>query len=197
MKFRNLACIIALAASGTSNGALTYLGTGFAILNVNAGGNVYYDLDAVTGNSDFDTNNSSAGAYSQTITINLGESIKLGGENQTNSFFGTTSTLQYRVSTNFSGTFLGLNLPFNTNYFSNDKWLEAGAGMIEIGSSLSVGTYYLEIFQKASNGGTDLYKNEADQSANNWETRIVVVPEPTSAALGLIGTALLLRRRRI
>ena len=180
--------------------ALSWVGNGFAILNVNGAGDTWYDLDSVTGNADFDSDNSSANAYSYTITISQGQSIKLGGENQTyDQGSGTTSTLVYRVTSDFvSGSWNDLNLPWQQTTGNNDQWQAAGANMVEIGSSLAPGTHYLEIYQHAYRGTENAYHNEGvpEQSGNNWEARLVVVPEASTALLGLIGLLPLCRRRR-
>lgn len=197
MKLRNLIAIIALMASNSAFAALSWVGNGFVILNVNGAGNVYYDLDVATGNPDFDSDNSSANAYSMTININVGQSIKLGGENQTyDQGSGTSSFLGYRISPDFSGGFTELGLSYLDSPGNNDRWSNSGAGMAEIGSSLAAGTHYLSIYQHANRDATNVYHDEAGQSNNQWEVRIVVVPEPSAALLGGIGLLALLRRRR-
>ena len=189
---------LALSTAAPAAAALSWVGNGFAILNVNNGGDTWYDLDSVTGNADFDNDNSSPQAYSLTITINEGQSIKLGGENQTwDAGGGTTSTLVYRVSTDLqSGSWNDLDLPWQQFAGSNDQWQLAGANMVEIGSSLAPGTHYLEIYQRAQRDTATVYHNEAEQSGNNWEARIVVIPEAATALLGLVGMLPLCRRRR-
>ena len=68
--------------------------------------------------------------------------------------------------------------------------------MVEIGSSLAPGTHYLEIYQHAYRGTENAYYNEAQQPGNNWEARLVVVPEASTALLGLVGLLPFCRRRR-
>jgi hypothetical protein len=181
---------------------LSWAGNGYVVLNITNAGNVFYYLD----NNDFfnpafDTDDSSANAFSRTFTINQGDSIKLGGELQTfQQVFGTSAFLGWRISTNFSGSFSELNLPYNSSPGSNDKWQEAGAGMIEIGSSLLPGTYYLSVYNHAKNGSVDIYHNETGVNAapNDWEARIIVIPEPSTFVLvgaGLVGVYFLRRRK--
>jgi hypothetical protein len=197
------AVAVLFVLAGSSYGQLSWVGNGYAILNITNTGNAYYDLDAASGNPDFDSDNSSAQAYSLTITINQGDSLKLGGQNQTwdANYTVTTSYLEYRVSTGFSGTFNALSLPYWKTESNNDWWdtIQGSGSLTEIGSSLAQGTYYLEIYQRAFRDPNTAYHNEADQSGNNWEARIIVVPEPSSIMLvvtGLASLALLRRRQR-
>ena len=191
---------LCLAAAMPANAALSWVGNWCAVLNVNGAGNTWYDLDQVTGNADFDSDNSSPNAYSLTISISQGQSIKLGGQNQTyDQGTGTTSALGYRVTTDFvSGSWNDVNLPWSQTAGNNDQWEETGTNMAEIGSSLAPGTYYLEIYQHAHRPaeGTSAYHNEAEQSSNNWEARITVIPEASTALLGLVGLLPFCRRRR-
>ncbi len=70
--------------------------------------------------------------------------------------------------------------------------------MVEIGSVLAVGTYYLEIYQHANRDATDVYNNEAGSGGNNYELRIEVVPEPSTIMLGAVGlVGLFVARRRM
>lgn len=190
--------LLSVACIAASGYAISWMGNGFLVLDVNGGGNTWYDLDPVTGNLDFDSDNSSANAYSLTLTINEGESIKLGGQLQTYPQDSEEAYIGYRISTDFTGGFNELSLPYKENSGNNQVWEETGASMVEIGSSLSVGTYYLSIYQHAVDGTTDYYRNEngLNTAANDWEARIEVIPEPATMGLILLfGTSTLVIRR--
>ena len=197
------ALALSTAAPTFADGSMNWAYNGCVILDVNGGGNTWYDLDSVAGNADFDSDNSSPQAYSLTITINQGQSIKLGGENQTWSEYpydGTTSYLGYRVTTDLqSGSWNDLDLPYLQTIGEDNHWRAIGADMVEIGSSLSPGTYYLEIYHHAHQGtDNNIYQYESWEGGTNgpWEARIVVIPEAATALLGLVGMLPLCRRRR-
>ena len=183
---------------------LTFVGDGYVILNINGAGNTFYNLNNAgdTINPKFDSNDTSATAFSLTITINQGQSILLGGELQTfPSVVGSSAFLGYRITNlaETTGSFSELNLPFNTNVGSNDKWQQlASPGGVQIGSSLAPGNYLLEVYQHGANGADNTF-NQEGVAGNNWEAQITVVPEP--ATVLLVGPALLagmffVRRRR-
>jgi hypothetical protein len=182
---------------------LSFVGNGYAILDVNGGGNVFYNLNnsSDTVNPKYDTDNTSNTAFSQTFTIQLGQSIKLGGELQTfPSQPGTSAFLGYRITdlSETTGSFAELNLPFLDNVGSNDRWQQlATPGGVEVGSSLAAGTYLLELYQHGSNGPDNLY-NQEGAPGNNWEARVEVVPEPATWLVGAmtLGGCVYLRRRR-
>ncbi len=187
--------------------ALSFVGDGYVILDIAGAGDAFYNVNNSndTTNPMFDTDNTSPLAFSQTFTINQGDSILLGGELQTFPGVtnpGTTAFLGYAVTDlTETGSFTELNLPFNTNVGNNDKWqqLASTAGAVEIGSSLAPGTYLLAVYQHGANGGVDTFTNEGGTGGNNWEAQIVVVPEP--ATILLVGPTLLaglfyIRRRR-
>jgi hypothetical protein len=199
--------IVSLAVLGftftSAHAQLSSVGDGFVILDVSGSGNTFYGLDFAL--NEFDTDNSSATALSRTFTINLGDTILMGGENQTfDKGVGTSSSLRWRVSTDFTtGSFSDLSLPYLESSDTHDKWrldgINDGAPMVDIVDGLGPGTYYLEIVQFASRDTTDVYKNEADQAGNNWEAQINIIPEPSTMIMvvfGLASAVMVLRRRR-
>ncbi len=65
-----------------------------------------------------------------------------------------------------------------------------------MGSNLTPGQYLLEVYQHASNGG-NIYNQEGAVN-DNWEAEIIVVPEPSTIAAGImaiVGTVMFRRRR--
>jgi uncharacterized protein (TIGR03382 family) len=95
---------------------------------------------------------------------------------------------------------------FNTGVNSDQQWGGDSQGSnsdpIEISgnvlSGLTNGTYTLDVYSFITTNGVNanatIFNNVA---GNNYKATFTVVPEPAAAALGLLGTALLLRRRRI
>lgn len=187
---------------------LTFVGNGYVVLDVNGGGDAFYNVNNAsdTTNPLFDNDNSSPTAFTQTFTIQLGQSIRLGGELQTfPSVGGSSAFLGYAVmdltETTATIPFAELNLPFLTNAGSNDVWqqLASTAGGVEIGSSLPVGSYLLVAYQHGSNGTDNTFTNEGGTPNNNWEAQINVVPEPATILLvgpALLGGMFFIRRRR-
>ncbi len=194
--------------AGSYGANISFVGNGYVILDIAGAGDTYYDInnqgnDNVT--PSYDTDNSSANAFSQTFTINQGQSILLGGQLETfPSVQGSLAFLGYAI-TDLSGNpisgFNELSLPFFTNAGSNDQFRQlASTSSVELGSTLAPGSYLLSLYEHGSNGG-DLYNNEGGTGGNNWEARIVVNAVPEPATIMLLGPALLggmffIRRRR-
>lgn len=164
---------------------LSFFGNAYVVLDNNGGGNAFNWVDINDG-----SNPAFTGA---TFTLNLGNSLKIGGEAQTfPQALGTTVSMFYKID---SGSFVQLNLPYAGARGNNDLWQEAGAGMQEIGTGLGLGQHTLEVYYQAVNENT-LYVNNGDGS--NYKATINVVPEPTTMLLvgmGLAG-AMMLRRRK-
>ena len=136
----------------------------FAIINF-GGANVFYDLNANTGNTDF--NSVSLGNYNSGNTL-----ILKGAQNKIFKCTGfdiTNGKLLYRIykSGNTPGTFNEVNLPFASNDAGagdgcqNQTWQEANAN-INLLSGLCDGDYTIEVFTQADytgNGGGIIYAN--------------------------------------
>ncbi len=207
MKLRNLIAPIALISAGTSFGASGIYDA--SVFTTVSGGAplTFYDIGAVTANPDF--NGSDLGAF------NLGSSLQLGGQ-QKSFKNGGSDVLTHTIYWKISGAFVGVNMPFqwnqgdvgapgNLNNAGDQQWggdVQGGNGSLVLSSNvlsgLTPGNYTLEVYSEITTNG-----NNADvtigntNGINNYKATFTVVPEPTSMALGLLGTALLLRRRRI
>ena len=125
----------------------------FLILSLNGGGNTYYDLNAATGNLDFQ--NTTLGTFdlsSNTLVIKGAEHNvwKCGGCDL------TSTTIHYRVyPTNGSpSNFSALGLPwtsgFNNGCGGQDQMWSAWGNNINLLSGLNSGSYYLEVYSSSS-----------------------------------------------
>ncbi len=202
--------VIGLAAHVSAQNTLQFVGNGYVILDINNGGDSFYDVNNQSNDSttpSFDTDNSTPTAFSRTFTINQGQSILLGGELQTfQQNVGATVSLGYGITnlTETSGSFSELNLPFQMTSGANDQWQQlASTSGVQIGSSLAPGNYLLAVYEHAQNGSANLYNNEGGQGGNNWEAEITVLPVPEPGTIisflsgsSVLGAMMFIRRRR-
>ena len=125
----------------------------FVILSINGGSNVYYDLNAASGNLDFQ--NANLGTFnvsSNTLVLKGAEHNvwKCGGCDL------TSTTIHYRVyPTNGSpGNFSAISLPwtsgFNNGCGGQDQMWSAWGNNINLLSGLNSGSYYLEVYSSSS-----------------------------------------------
>jgi hypothetical protein len=125
----------------------------FAILSTNAGANTYYDLNAVTANTDF--NGADLGTFNP-----ASNSLILKGAEHNVSKCGTcdlTSTrLNYRIySTGGSGSsYTQMTIPYTSTAGNGcggqDQVWSATGNAVNILSGLAPGTYYLEVYSDAT-----------------------------------------------
>ena len=169
----------------------------YVVLNVNGGGNQFYDAGASTANPDFH------GANLGTFNPSLNSLILNGGEVKTfknGSGNVTGAFLDYRIwlTGNESGSFIERSIPFNANLSNpgDQRWLLTGDN-INVLNGLNSGNYMLEIYFRASGNQGDVFHNNGGP---NYEAAFSVVPEPVNVALGTFGILLLaggaLRRLR-
>ena len=141
----------------------------FLILSINGAANTYYDLNAATGNLDFqNTNLGTFDLSSNTLVLKGAEHNvwKCGGCDL------TSTTIHYRVYTtngspgNFSALGLLWTSGFNNGCGGQDQIWSAWGNNINLLSGLNSGSYYLEVYSSssvtcaggtvyASNGGTN------------------------------------------
>ena len=193
MKLKCLIAIAAIIAAGN-----TYAGSGifesYGIIKINASTSVYYDMQATTGNPDFQ--GASFGTFDTTVgnTLTLvgGEikTFKNGGSDVTGAFF------DYRVFKvgDTPGSFIEFGLPFNSDIGGDgdQKWDKTNQNA-NLLTGLSNGNYTLEVFARATSSDGPHFSSNG---GSNYKASFSVVPEPSSAALGLIGSLLIFRRRR-
>jgi hypothetical protein len=140
----------------------------YAILSINGGANSYYDMDAFTGNPDFQGAN--LGSYGTGSSL-----VVKGGQNETTKCNGgdvTGGNFYYRyylTSSGPSGAFTPIGIGFNANLGTGcgggDQVWEGTGGTENIISGLTIpGNYTLEVYSDAtgfpgtvysSNGGAN------------------------------------------
>jgi uncharacterized protein (TIGR03382 family) len=85
----------------------------------------------------------------------------------------------------------------------NDRFWSTGSATQNLltnngAGTLAEGNYTFHAYWEGYTNGVNTAGNIFQSNGgNNYTATFTVIPEPASAALGLIGTALLLRRRRI
>jgi MYXO-CTERM domain-containing protein len=207
MKLRNLIASFALITAGTSFGAAGIYDA--LVFTTTTGGTplTFYDIGAVTVNPDFDGGDLG--------DFNLGSVFQIGGQQKSYKNTGsdvTSHTIYWKVT----GAFTGVNMPFQWNQgdggapsglnnAGDQQWggdVQGGnASLVLSGnvlSGLTAGDYTLEVYSEITTNGVDAAGTIGNvNGGNNYKATFTVVPEPTSAALGLLGVGLLLRRRRI
>lgn len=185
------------AATGFSNGRLYF------VTSLNAGTIVYNQV--MTGSTPGSGAETGHDLSSDTInpqflsfgTVNLTDVLTVKGFEyktyENNSSDVTAGNLFYRVYTTGSpsGSFTRIQDTDN----NDDTWTVTN-GTANLLSGLSVGNYTVEIYTESYTNGNNTAGNIFGFSSNPTAT-FTVVPEPTSAVLGLLGCALFLRRRRI
>ncbi|MBU0678098.1 MAG: PEP-CTERM sorting domain-containing protein [Verrucomicrobia bacterium] len=192
--------LVALVTIGMSLSAqaFTWIGIGYVILNVNGGGDTYYDTDQATGNPDFNTT---------TITINVGQSILIGGEVATNERTGNSAN---GANIAWSGAGAGNEtLPYDHDSGGNDVvWdrTSGDGGMADIGSGLSAGTYTLSVYMWADDGPGINAEYHGNGGANYRATIVVnevtsdsppgAAPEPGTLSLAAVAGLVFLGLRR-
>ncbi len=185
------------AATGFSNGGLYF------ITSLNGGSNVYNQVRSGstpgTG-AESGHNLSDDGVnpeFSSFGTLNLTDVLTVKGfeyktyENDSSDV--THGNLYYRVYTTGSPTGSFVQIQDSNN--DDDTWAVT-SGTTNLLSGLMPGSYTLEIYTESYTNGNNTAGNIFGFNSNPTAT-FTVVPEPSSAVLGLLGGALLLRRRRI
>ena len=133
-------------------------------------------------------------------TFNLGEMLFITGEQKSFKNNGTDvtgHTLYWQIGSN-SGT-LGYGFEENIGGGGDQRWGADGYGGLtsNVLAGLAPGSYTLSVWSGISTNGVDaattIFNN---RSGANYNATLTIIPEPASAALGLIGSLLLLRRRR-
>ncbi|MCK8482069.1 hypothetical protein, partial [Psychroserpens algicola] len=169
----------------------------YAILDTGSG-NTYFDLQASTGNIDFDGANLGNFSCDGSLLLNGAQNkiYKCDTDNITNGFLIYRIYLTSDTPPAFTGS---VSLPFLSNDAAtgqctpgetNQTWEEASAN-INIISGLALGTYYLEVFTTAdftyTSGGGGSGTHFAHNATLNYKATFSVVdttaPTPDAASL--------------
>ena len=163
---RNAFVLLALFFSAMSLGQSAGFNSTFVVLDSNNSGDVYYDLQAATGNPDFD--GSSLGTYCEGTSTLL-----LKGAEHNNYKCGgcdiTATNLLYRIypTGSPSGSFSTVSIPYFSGFTNgcggeDQQWKSTGYS-INLLAGLSAGNYTVEVYSEqpttcsgtiyASNGG--------------------------------------------
>lgn len=129
----------------------------YAVLNINNAGNTYYDLQATTGNPDF--NGANLGSFSNTESL-----VVSGGEIKTwknNGGDVTGAKMYFRVYTGSSSSlpFTEVDLPWVQNISSSDQKWTTTSNTTNVLSGLDPGTYTLEVYYVAFTNVGNRYSN--------------------------------------
>lgn len=152
-KLKNYALIPMLLLGLLLNAQSAGFNNTFLILSLNGGGNTYYDLNAATGNMDFQNTNLG------TFDVSSNTLVLKGAEHNVWKCRGcdlTSTIILYRVyPTNGSpGNFSALSLPwtsgFNNGCGGQDQMWSAWGNNINLLSGLNSGSYYLEVYSSSS-----------------------------------------------
>ena len=140
----------------------------YAVLKINGGGNTYYDLQATTGNPDF--NGLDLGTFTNGQTL-----VFVGGENKTWKNSGgdvTGGRIHYRVYMETpSGSFSNVSFNWIQNLGNgNQKW-GATTGTTNVLSGLPNGEYTLEVYTEAD---TNLGARYSNNGGANYKATFTV-----------------------
>ena len=128
----------------------------YAVLNINGGGNTYYDLQASTTNLDF--NGLDLGTFTNGQTL-----VFVGGENKTLKNNGgdvTGGRIHYRVYTGTpSAIFSNISFNWIQDLGNGDQKWGATSGTTNVLSGLPNGVYTLEVYTEADTNQGARYSN--------------------------------------
>ena len=187
------------AATGFNNGRLYF------ITSLNGGGNIYHQVrTGTTPGFGAETGHdlSPDGVNPQFLnfgTLNLTDVLALKGFEyrtyENNGSDVTHGNLYYRVYTTGSPT--GLFTQITDSFNNDDTWTRTD-GSANLLSGLTPGNYTIEIYTESYTNGNNTAGNIFGFTSNgNPTATFTLIPEHASAAIGLMGALMLLRRRRI
>ncbi len=198
MKLKNLILFSGLLTAGSSFGATGIFGSYVDIFTTTS---TVYKGENFSSKANFQGANLGTFNLADTLIITQSQidTFKNGGGDVTG------AQIQYRVylTAGSAGSFNTQTYGFQNNApFTDIGGMSiTGGGDQAWGSTADInlnpgvnGNYTVEVFFKAFTNEGDRFSNNG---GSNFKATFTVVPEPAAAALGLLGTALLLRRRRI
>lgn len=173
--------VAVLFLASTSKAQTTGIYESYAILSINGAANTYYDMNAVTANTDFQGAN--LGSFTSANSL-----VVVGGQNKTFKCSGgdvTGGNLYYRVwstSAGASGTFTSVGMGFVSNDAGgcggNQTW-EGTSGTTNVLTGLPAGNYTIEVYSDAPGFPSTAFSNNG--GANYRAT--FTYCGPTSGAL--------------
>jgi Secretion system C-terminal sorting domain len=156
------------------------------LLNINGGGEISYDLAGSTANPDFD--GTDFGAFNCLNSLTL-----IGGENRVSHCIPCeiiSCSLQYRIwrtDQGVSGSFISLNLPFNSNLGTgcdnNDQSWSVAGNAVNLAGDLASGNYTIEVYTQAAYDGCGEGTEFADNGGNYYTATFSVSPFATATTL--------------
>jgi len=170
-KFYQITLTVLFVFAGKNSFAQSGIYESYAILSINGGANAYYDMQATTGNPDFQGANLGSFNASNSLTLK-------GGENKTFKCSPcdiTNGSLWYRVyptstpsgSFNQISYFFGANL--GTGCGGNDQRWDATGSSVNLLSGLSPGNYTLEVYSTADYQGCGTGTHYSSNSGSNYK----------------------------
>jgi hypothetical protein len=206
MKLRNLIVFVALLAAGQSFGATGTFGSGLTFVTSSTEG---------TPIASGDRSSSSAATDLGTFGIGVGNTLNLTGAGILTWKNGggdvTGAKFNYRVYTvgNTPGSFIEVTLGFGANHtfteygttsgnFGDQLWGDSdtyGSGFttVDLLAGRPADDYEIEWFTYATTNEGNRFENNG---GGNFKATFTVVPEPSSAAICLLASLMLLSRRR-
>ena len=178
-----VAIVLALSASMAFAQTAGFNGS-YVILSANAAADTYYDLNGTTVNPDFQ------GSNLGTFVLGTNSLTLKGAEHNVWKCGGcdiTATSLNYRIyaTTGSPGSFTSVNVPYFSG-FSNgcggaDQQWKTNAANVNVLNGLAAGTYYLEVYEKASASCGDQY---ISNGGVNYKAQFTVACPTVSIAAG-------------
>ncbi|MEO5913376.1 MAG: hypothetical protein ABIS50_04030 [Luteolibacter sp.] len=216
MKLKSLLVLGTVAAAGHVHGAVGYFGNFYVVTTLNGGANSFKQVlspanSLTNAGGGFgltsDGSNPALGSFG-TIDLGSAQSLGLNGfEMNTFSDVGSgdninSAALYYRVTKvgDTPGSFSNITMSSATSASGNNKfWQKTNAG-VNLTTGLSNGNYTIDFYVQnnasfTGGGGGTFVMNDWSPTSGPTAT-FTVVPEPAAAVLGLLGTLLILRRRK-
>lgn len=214
MKPKFLTALLIVCATASTQAAVGYFGNFYIVTTLNNGGNVFNQVLSPANNltntaSGFnlssDNANPALGSFG-TIDLSMSQSLVLNGFEMNTWNDGGDSVnnaiLFYRVtkSGDTPGSFSSTTVGSPTSINGNDKFWQKTDSGVNLTTGLLNGDYTIDFYVENSasftGGGGGTFTMGNWNSSSGPSATFTIIPEPASAALGLIGSLLLLRRRR-
>ncbi len=207
MKLKSFLLLALFGSLATTHAATGFYGHLYFVTSLNGAGNAFNQVTTGTtpgtgaaAGIDLtpDGVNPQFGSYG---TVNLTDVwLAKGFEYKTYNDNGSNVTyanLYYRIyhTGSPSGSFTQIQTNSPISNVGNNKTWQVTSGSTNLLSGLTTGNYTIELYTESYTNGNNTAGNIFGFSSNPTAT-FTVVPEPASAALGLLGVTLLLRRRR-